>query len=302
MAAPPERLLTPMFRVISRRAPDAASVAWWLGSGPAVAAAHTTIRCCSSSSSSRAGSWPRSRDRRGERVPSVPPAGAAAIVLRVALVTVLGGIIGRTVLFRLPRSPCPSGWPASAGGPVSAEALVAAAVEGLRLATTLAASARPTRWPAQRLLRYLRRPPRRRPAVRGRLTAPLRRRPGWRVRAARRLRGHSGSGSGSWAVSSGRCWKVPWTAPGPRGVDGVPRLRPYPGPVGVARRASALTLTGLVGVVGLYGLLDGSVTGLLGCPSLCRRASHGGARRRGAADVGRGTGGTLGVARVGRAV
>ncbi len=64
--------------------------------------------------------------------------GLVIVVLRVLLRIVFAGDTGTTVLFTLPELPLP-GWFAGVGvgGPVTAEALVAAFVDGLRLATIL---------------------------------------------------------------------------------------------------------------------------------------------------------------------
>jgi energy-coupling factor transport system permease protein len=92
-----------------------------------------------------------------------------------------------------------------------------------------------------------------------------------RVRAARRLRGHSGRSLGE----LGRLVGPVLEGSLDRSLDLAASMesRGYgrtPVRSASARRiASALTLTGLVGVVaGLYGVLDGSVTGLLGMPLL----------------------------------
>lgn len=67
--------------------------------------------------------------------------GAVIIAVRVVTRVVFGGVavIGAHVLFTLPRIPLP-GWAAGivVGGPVTAEAVVAAAYDGLRLATIIA--------------------------------------------------------------------------------------------------------------------------------------------------------------------
>ena len=64
--------------------------------------------------------------------------GLFVILLRVVLVMVFGNRVGGHVLFSLPQVPLPS-WAAgvSIGGPVTAEAVIEAAVEGLRLAVVL---------------------------------------------------------------------------------------------------------------------------------------------------------------------
>ncbi|HEY5110085.1 MAG TPA: energy-coupling factor transporter transmembrane component T [Acidimicrobiales bacterium] len=64
--------------------------------------------------------------------------GVIVIVLRVALVVVFGNRLPGHVLFTLPHVPLPS-WAAgvSIGGPVTAEAVIGAVVQGLRLAVVL---------------------------------------------------------------------------------------------------------------------------------------------------------------------
>ena len=64
--------------------------------------------------------------------------GVLVIVLRVALVVIFGNRLPGHVLFILPQVPLPS-WAAgvSIGGPVTAEAVIGAAVQGLRLAVVL---------------------------------------------------------------------------------------------------------------------------------------------------------------------
>jgi len=254
-------------------------VAWWLwGAGLVVAAAHTTNPLLLLLLIVVAG-WVVSERREIGAVNAFWPflvLGLVAIVIRVALVAVLGsGVVGRTVLFRLPEVPLPE-WMAGVrlGGPVSLEALVAAAVDGLRLAATLAClGAANALASPKRLLRYL-------PAtlhdvgtavVVGLTYAPQLAGLAGRVRAARRLRGHSGNG----IREMGRLVGPVLEGSLDRSLDLAASMesRGYgrtPVRSTSARRvASALTLTGLVGVVaGLYGVLDGSVTGLLGMPLL----------------------------------
>jgi energy-coupling factor transport system permease protein len=64
--------------------------------------------------------------------------GLVVIALRVVLVIVFGNRLPGHVLFTLPHVPLPS-WAAgvSIGGPVTAEALLSAVVQGLRLAVVL---------------------------------------------------------------------------------------------------------------------------------------------------------------------
>ncbi len=66
--------------------------------------------------------------------------GAVIIVIRVVTRVIFGGgVMGTHVWFTLPRIPLP-GWAAgiTIGGPVTAEAVLAAAYDGLRLATIIA--------------------------------------------------------------------------------------------------------------------------------------------------------------------
>ena len=254
-------------------------VAWWLwGAGLVVACAHTTNPLLLVLQIVVAG-WVVAERREVGAVNAYLPfllLGLVAILLRVGLVALLGsGVTGRTVLFRLPSVPLPD-WMAGVrlGGPVSLEALVAAAAEGLRLAATLAClGAANALASPKRLLRYL-------PAtlydvgtavVVALTYAPQLAGLAGRVRAARRLRGHSGHG----VRELGRLVGPVLEGSLDRSLDLAASMesRGYgrtPIRSASARRlASALTLTGLVGVVaGLYGVLDGSVTGLLGMPLL----------------------------------
>ena len=254
-------------------------VAWWLwGAGLVVACAHTTNPLLLVLLIVVAG-WVVAERREVGAVNAYLPfllLGLVAILLRVGLVALLGsGVTGRTVLFRLPSVPLPD-WMAGVrlGGPVSLEALVAAAAEGLRLAATLAClGAANALASPKRLLRYL---PTTLYDVGTSVVVALTYAPqlaglAARVRAARRLRGHSGHG----VRELGRLVGPVLEGSLDRSLDLAASMesRGYgrtPIRSASARRlASALTLTGLVGVVaGLYGVLDGSVTGLLGMPLL----------------------------------
>ncbi|WP_137120224.1 energy-coupling factor transporter transmembrane component T [Segeticoccus rhizosphaerae] len=202
--------------------------------------------------------------------------GLLAIVLRLAMVAVLGGgVTGRVVLVRLPEVPLPD-WAAGVriGGPVTAEGLLSAAYEGLRLAAILAClGAANALASPRRLLRYV-------PAtlydvgtavVVGLTYAPQMVEDAGRVRAARRLRGHSGRGlrelahlavpvlEGALERSLDLAASMESRGYG-RSVHRTARSR---------RAGSLLTMVGLLGVVaGLYGLLDGSTPALLGLPLL----------------------------------
>lgn len=203
-----------------------------------------------------------------------------AVTLRVLMAALLGGgVTGRVVLFRLPEVPLPA-WTSGVrlGGAVTAEGLVAAAYEGLRLAAVLVClGAANTLASPRRLLRYL-------PAtlydvgtavVVGLTFAPQLAREAVRVRAARRLRGHSGRGLRELA----RLLVPVLENAFERSMELAASMesRGYGRAVvrdeGSRRRASALAMTGLLGVVaGLYGLLDGSAPGLLGLPLLAAGA------------------------------
>jgi len=202
--------------------------------------------------------------------------GLVVITVRVALTVVLGnGVPGRVVLFRLPQVELPS-WFAGVrlGGPVTAESLLAAALDGLRLATTLACLGAANALAApRRLLRYA-------PAtlydigtavVVALTFAPQLVALAGRVRAARRLRGHSGRGIRELArlivpVLEGAL---------DRSLDLAASMesRGY-GRVAVRDRrgrlvGSLLALLGAAGTVaGLVGVLSPSVGGGLGLPLL----------------------------------
>jgi energy-coupling factor transport system permease protein len=254
-------------------------VAWWLwGLGLVVAAAHTTNPLLLALLIVVAG-WVVSERREVGSVNAFVPflvLGLVAIGLRVAFTVILGGgVTGRTVLFRLPSVPLP-GWFAGVrlGGPVTLEGVIAAAVEGLRLAATLAClGAANALASPKRLLRYV-------PAtlydVGTAVVVALTYAPqlvglAGRVRSARRLRGHSGRG----VRELGRLVGPVLGGSLDRSLELAASMeaRGYGRtPVRSARGrqwASVLTLVGLTAVVaGLYGVLDGSVTGLLGMPVL----------------------------------
>ena len=254
-------------------------VAWWLwGIGLATAAAHTTNPILLVLVIAVAG-WVVTERREVGAINAFVPflvLGLVAIGVRVLLTAVLGnGIQGRIVLVRLPQVPLPE-WAAGVrlGGPVTLESLVASAVDGLRLAATLAClGAANALASPKRLLRYL-------PAtlydigtavVVALTYAPQMVVHARRVRAARRLRGHSGRG----LLELGRLAAPVLEGSLERSLELAASMesRGYGrAPVRSARGrrlASGLTLLGLVGVVaGLYGVLDGSVSGALGMPLL----------------------------------
>lgn len=262
--------------------------AWWLwGLGLATAASRTTnpalllliIGACVLVVS----------ERRDPATPNPLPGflmlGAAIIAFRVALTIVLGnGVHGSTDLFTLPQIPLPE-WAAglSIGGTVTAEALLFAFYDSLRLVAILACvGAANALASPRRLLRYL-------PAtlydvgtavVVGLTFAPQLLADARSVRAARSLRGHDGRGLREMARlvvpvletaferSLGLAASMESRGYG-RTVRSTPASR---------RLASGLALGGLLGVLaGLYGLLDASVGGVLGLPLLLAGAVAAGA-------------------------
>ncbi len=201
--------------------------------------------------------------------------GLVIVVIRVVMGALFGVTQGTTVLFTLPDVPLP-GWASGVrlGGAVTAESTVAALYDGLRLAAVIicvgAANALVT---PTRLLRCV-------PAalyevgvavVVAMTLAPQLIRSAGRVREARRLRGRADRG-----LRALRGIAVPVlegaldrslelaAAMDSRGYGRRAAVSPA-----VRRAASALTLTGLLGVcAGLYGLLDAGSPGLLGLPLL----------------------------------
>ena len=254
-------------------------VAWWVwGVGLATAAAHTTNPWLLLLIVAVAG-WVVIERREVGALDSFRPfllIGLFAIALRVVLTIVLGnGVPGQVVLVDLPQVRLPS-WFAGLrlGGAVTLESVVAAAIDGLRLATTLAClGAANALASPRRLLRYA-------PAtlydigtaVVVALTCPA----GLvyfagRVRAARRLRGHSGRGLRELARLA-----VPVLEGAlDRSLDLAASMesRGYGRTAVRGRRdriiGSVLALTGSAGTVaGLYGVLSSSAQGWLGLPML----------------------------------
>jgi energy-coupling factor transport system permease protein len=202
--------------------------------------------------------------------------GLFAIVLRIVMVGLFGdGVAGRVVLFRLPEIPLPD-WSSGVriGGPVTLEGILVAAYDGLRMATILvclgAANALAS---PRRLLRYV-------PAtlyeagtavVVALTFAPQLVDDARRVRAARRLRGHS-----SHLVADLPRLAVPVLVGAlERSLDLAASMesrgygRVVQRTAGSTRLAGLLTLVGLAGVViGLYGLLDATSPAALGVPTL----------------------------------
>ena len=253
--------------------------AWWLwGVGLAVAASRTTNPVLLVLLVCVAGWVVLERRELGSANPFVPflAVGLFVIALRVVMTALLGGgVTGRVVLLRLPELPLPA-WSSGVrlGGPVTLEGVLAAAYEGLRLAAILAClGATNALASPRRLLRYV-------PAtlyevgtavVVALTFAPQMVDDAARVRAARRLRGHSGRGLrelGRLAVpvlvgSLERSLSLAASMES-RGYGRVVRRT-----AASARLAGGLTLVGLTGVVvGLYGLLDATSPALLGAPML----------------------------------
>lgn len=253
--------------------------AWWLwGLGLATAASRTTnpalllliIGACILVVSER-------RDPATTNpLPGFLALGAAILVFRVGATVLLGnGVHGSTDLFTIPRVPLPD-WAAGIriGGTVTAEALLFALYDSLRLAAILACvGAANALASPRRLLRHL-------PAtlydvgtaiVVGLTFAPQLLADARTVRTARTLRGHEGRGIREMARlvvpvletaferSLGLAASMESRGYG-RTVRSTPSSR---------RLATGLALGGLVGVLaGLYGLLDASVGGVLGLPLL----------------------------------
>ncbi len=254
-------------------------VAWWVwGVGLAAAAAHTTNPWLLLLIVAVAG-WVVMERREVGALDSFRPfllIGLFAIALRVVLTIVLGnGVPGHVVLVDLPPVRLPS-WFAGLrlGGAVTLESVVAATIDGLRLATTLAClGAANALASPRRLLRYA-------PAtlydigtavVVALTFAPALVDLAGRVRAARRLRGHSGRGLRELARLA-----VPVLEGAlDRSLDLAASMesRGYGRAAVRGRRdrivGSGLALTGSAGTVaGLYGVLSSSGQGWLGLPML----------------------------------
>jgi energy-coupling factor transport system permease protein len=253
--------------------------AWWAWAiGLAVAASRTTNPLLLALVVAVAGYVVAARRELGAPSPfgAFLRLGLLVISLRVLLQALLGGgVPGHTVLFTLPEVPLPSGsGGVRLGGPVTLEGLLAAAYEGARLAAVLACiGAANALASPRRLLRYV-------PAtlyevgtalVVALTYAPQLVEDAQRVRAARRLRGHAGRGPRELARLA-----VPVLDSAlERSLDLAASMesRGYGRSVyrdaRSRRRATALTLAGLCGVVaGVYGLLDGGSAPLLGLPLL----------------------------------
>lgn len=201
--------------------------------------------------------------------------GLVIIALRVLLEIVLGAADIGTILFRAPEIPLPD-WMAGLrlGGIVTADGLLLAVYEGLRLAVMLlCVGAANSLVNPSRLLRIV-------PsalyevgvAVVVCLTfAPMLVTDAQRILAARRLRGRSSRGPRAWAQMAMPLFSG--------ALDGSIELaasmdsRGYGRTFGLSRSArvvnATLVLVGLAGVaIGLYGLLEGAAPGLAGVPTL----------------------------------
>ena len=202
--------------------------------------------------------------------------GAVVVGLRIGLRIVFGGAYGTHELFALPEIPLPD-WVVGAriGGPVTLESVLAAAYDGLKLATLIACvGAANVLADARRLLRAV---PNALYEMGAALVVSLSVAPQLvesvlRVRRARRLRG--GQSSGLRALPS---LLLPVLADAldrslalAAAMDSRGYGRMADVPATMRRTTGALVLTGLCGIcVGLYGLLDPTSPGWLGLPILC---------------------------------
>ncbi|HEY0639479.1 MAG TPA: energy-coupling factor transporter transmembrane component T [Pseudonocardiaceae bacterium] len=205
--------------------------------------------------------------------------GLLVIALRTLFHVVFGGTYGSTVLVTLPQLPLPDAFRGiRIGGPVTAEGLVAALSDGLRLAVLLAcvgaanALANP-----RRLLRSM-------PAALYEVSvavvvtltaAPQLITSARQVHRARRLRGDASRGPRAVrtvlvpvlqdALDRSLALAAAMDSRGYGRTAGVPRA--------VRRATGALLLTGLLGVcVGVYGLLDAGSPAVIGVPTLAAGA------------------------------
>lgn len=201
--------------------------------------------------------------------------GLVVVGIRTGFHIIFGGGQGQTVLLRLPEIGLPE-WAAGIrlGGAVSAEGLVSALYDGLRLATLLiCVGAAVTLAAPRRLLRTL-------PGALYELglivvvavsLAPQLVEAAVRVRRARSLRGTAGRGLGALrsilmpvlAMALDRAVALA-AAMDARGYGRAGAAAPL-----TRRATSGLLLVGLCGVcLGSYGLLDTSVPGAVGLPAL----------------------------------
>ncbi|SDP15085.1 energy-coupling factor transport system permease protein [Pedococcus dokdonensis] len=250
-------------------------VAWWVWAiGLAVACSRTTnplllllaVGVAAMVVAAKRGSSPWARAFRLYLV-----LGAFIIVVRVLLHVVVGYKLGETRLYTLPSVELPG---ITLLGPLYLEGLLAAAVEGLRLASLIAcigaanALANP-----KRLLRAL-------PSslheigtavVISVTVAPQLAESVQRVRRARVLRGEGGTGLRS--VGRVALPVLQDTLDRSLALASAMDSRGYgrrtPQPDGTRRVTAALTLTGLLGAgIGMYGLLDATAPRVIGLPML----------------------------------
>jgi energy-coupling factor transport system permease protein len=254
-------------------------VAWWLWAlGLAVAASRTTnplllaavmIVVCVVAAARAPHRGAGHRGLRGYIV-------FAAVVIGVRIVfrVVLGGGAGTHVLFRLPEVPLPASSGIRAGGPVTFENVLGAFYDGLRLATLLVC------FGAANVLANPKRLIKSAPAALHEVgvavtvavsVAPQLLESAARVRRARKLR--SGGGKGMHLV---RQVAIPVLTDAldrslmlAAAMDARGHGRTTDIPARTRRLSAALLLLGLCGVcIGVYALLDGTVTGLLGLPAM----------------------------------
>ena len=197
------------------------------------------------------------------------------LVIRVLFHVLLGGVVGPTIWFRLPEVPLPE-WAAGVrlGGPVSAEGVVNAAVEGLRLGVLLVCvGAANALADPRRLLRSL-------PAALSEVTvavvvalttAPQLVMSATRIRRARQLRGVTQRGLARFtsllvpvvedAFDRSLSLAATMDSRGYGRMDAVPDAQ--------RRLTAALLLSGLAGMaLGAYGSLDTTAPDVLGLPML----------------------------------
>ena len=206
--------------------------------------------------------------------------GLVVVAIRVVFQSLLGAGSEGSVLFVLPQAELP-GWAAglALGGPVTAEDLLAALYEGLRLAVLLCCfGAANTLANPTRLLRTL--PPALYElgvaVVVALSVAPQLVESVQRVRRARRLRGAPGKG-----LRALRAIAVPVLEDAlarslmlAASMDSRGYGRSADMPLRVRRATSALVVGGLAGIcLGLYGLLDNTAPQLLGTAGLAAGAA-----------------------------
>lgn len=270
----------PAARTLSSRTPRLLHpVAWWVWAVGCATAASRTTNPLLLLVLLGAVVWVvvERRDRSaGNPLPAFLLIGVAVLAMRLVMTVAFGnGVSGPTVLFTLPTPATPD-WIGGVrlGGPVTLEALAYASYGALQLVVILAClGAANALASPRRLLRYL-------PAtlydvgtamVVALTFAPQMVADARRIRAARALRGHDGRGMREMA----RLARPVLEGALERGLDLAASMesRGYGTVVRATaasrRRGTALTLVGLTAVLaGLYGLLDGSVGGVLGLPLL----------------------------------